>query len=621
MREYWGSGYSVTGGGGGGGGGTSWLLLGNAGTNPLLNFVGTLDANDLVLRANSIERQRLVVAGSIVFSDSTGANELFIDDYEAAVESNVRLRVDGPVNDVSLVLEAKGNGATLAQRPDNAATGGNARGVYATDFQKSRGAASQVAAGDYSAILGGQNNQIDGALGFIGGGLSNLIGDLRGVIGGGNGNTLQTGATDSTIGGGITNQIFGDRSTIGGGTSNTINATVSGSKSTIGGGSANTTDAIGATIGGGEGNLIDLDATGSTIGGGQSNIISPNCTESVIGGGTGNAINSGVQNFIGGGASHGMIGDNSVIVGGLTNTVEGSINALVGGDSNSILNSSTESFIGGGSGNSIGATVVSTGAVIGGGTGNSVDDALYATLGGGQGNTILLSGGRWATVGGGNLNAVGTEGSTIAGGKGNFVGAGVEYGTVGGGRENAINNDGWFGTVPGGYQGQADHYGEMAHASGVTEPAGGFPIGGAQHSWVVWRRQRVPGTGVATELYLDGNAGLQPGSPFVFNIQNDNEAYQFEIQVVAKDNTGNPNQVAWWKFVGGIYRDVGVGSVALAGATVVNTGNTGGAAATWVCAVGANAVNGSLQILFTIPGGSPDASVVASGHMTRVRLL
>lgn len=70
-------------------------------------------------------------------------------------------------------IKPKGNGANVAQDPDGTATGGNARGIYATDWQKSRNANTQVAGGDYSTIGGGENNTASGDYSSIGGGLNN----------------------------------------------------------------------------------------------------------------------------------------------------------------------------------------------------------------------------------------------------------------------------------------------------------------------------------------------------------------------------------------------------------------------------------------------------------------
>lgn len=51
--------------GGGGGGGNYWNLLGNAGTNPATNFLGTTDAQDLVIKTDSIERIRVLATGNV----------------------------------------------------------------------------------------------------------------------------------------------------------------------------------------------------------------------------------------------------------------------------------------------------------------------------------------------------------------------------------------------------------------------------------------------------------------------------------------------------------------------------------------------------------------------------
>ncbi len=51
--------------------GTFWNLLGNAGTNPTTNFLGTTDNNDLVFRANNIEHARLSTVG--LFHNMQGA--------------------------------------------------------------------------------------------------------------------------------------------------------------------------------------------------------------------------------------------------------------------------------------------------------------------------------------------------------------------------------------------------------------------------------------------------------------------------------------------------------------------------------------------------------------------
>ncbi len=46
-------------------GGKDWSLLGNAGTNPDTNFLGTTDVNDLRFRTNNLERMRIASSGNV----------------------------------------------------------------------------------------------------------------------------------------------------------------------------------------------------------------------------------------------------------------------------------------------------------------------------------------------------------------------------------------------------------------------------------------------------------------------------------------------------------------------------------------------------------------------------
>lgn len=70
---------------------------------------------------------------------------------------------------VDAAIVAKGNGATLANVPDNTATGGNKRGIRATDLQRERSANTHVSSGNYSVIAGGNNNTASGTSSIAGG--------------------------------------------------------------------------------------------------------------------------------------------------------------------------------------------------------------------------------------------------------------------------------------------------------------------------------------------------------------------------------------------------------------------------------------------------------------------
>ncbi len=55
-----------------------WALLGNAGTNPALNFIGTTDNQPLVTRTNGAERMRVLANGNVGINTTTPAGQLVV---------------------------------------------------------------------------------------------------------------------------------------------------------------------------------------------------------------------------------------------------------------------------------------------------------------------------------------------------------------------------------------------------------------------------------------------------------------------------------------------------------------------------------------------------------------
>ena len=82
-----------------------------------------------------------------------------------------------------LVLQPLGTGALQAQKTDSTATGGNARGANAVDWQTARNAASQVSSGTYSTLGGGINNTVSGFGAAVLGGGTNSATVTYGAIG------------------------------------------------------------------------------------------------------------------------------------------------------------------------------------------------------------------------------------------------------------------------------------------------------------------------------------------------------------------------------------------------------------------------------------------------------
>ncbi len=90
----------------------------------------------------------------------------------------------------AVVGQPKGNGAVMAQFPNNGIAGGNARGAQAVDLQTSRSDAAQVASGANSVVAGGMNNTASGTNAVVAGGAANIaLGSAAWVPGGDSANT------------------------------------------------------------------------------------------------------------------------------------------------------------------------------------------------------------------------------------------------------------------------------------------------------------------------------------------------------------------------------------------------------------------------------------------------
>jgi len=266
------------------------------------------------------------------------------------------------------------------------------------------------------------------------------------------GNNNTTNGQFSTVAGGQCNQANQINSTVSGGQCNTTDSACS----FVGGGACNKIYGIQSqlsTIGGGWRNTICGVAMGcSTVGGGACNTIF--ARESIIAGGLQNTIlNDADDSSIGGGRSN-LIRCSSffgTIGGGCGNTIHSTGSIIGGGCGNTSC--SNESVIGGGCKNTItnftSQTSQTWGNFIGGGRSNVVDASTncYSVIGGGQSNFVKSN---LSIVGGGEKNTVLSRISSIVGGCQNFIGLGIDSAVVGGGQCNTSLN--YSSVVGGGFK-------------------------------------------------------------------------------------------------------------------------------------------------------------------------
>lgn len=124
------------------------------------------------------------------------------------------IKATGTEANIDFAIVPQGTGAILVQAPTSSTLGGNKRGNYAVDFQRSRTASSSVAFGSYAFIGNGSNNY-SSEYAFVGCGISNAASGAHSFVGSGYFNTAS--GMYSSLGCGCYNIVSGIMSSIGGG--------------------------------------------------------------------------------------------------------------------------------------------------------------------------------------------------------------------------------------------------------------------------------------------------------------------------------------------------------------------------------------------------------------------
>ena len=474
----------------------------------------------------------------------TGGTSNYVQVTGSVTGSAPVLSSQGSDTNIPLVLQPKGTGALQAQQTDSTATGGNARGANAVDWQTSRGTAGQVASGQFSVVGGGYGNAaVSSYAAAVLSGYGNSTSGSYGVIAGGQNNSMSSGTipTYSSIVGGYSNVANGYYNVIVGGVSNsgTSISAVTTQSGTMNGTTAVTLSGSNASI------KVGQTVTGTSIAtytyvaaiSGTSLTLSQAASGSststlffytphgvVVGGGNNQATGS--YSFIGGGGDAGTAGnrnvasgDWSVVVGGQRNTASGNGSIIVGG-----------------------------------GTGGAnTASGPYSTIIGGQ---YHVSSGFGAVVTGVSSNTANSGYSTVLGSS-----RGTTRGILG----NTV--------IP-----------------ATAEPFS-YSNGGVQAAILIVARQTTDAT--PTVLCSDASAAGTTNQVILPN----NSAYYFKVEIIA-NVTGGGN-TSGWELKGVIKRGANAASTAIVGSVTSTLIAQDAGASTWVVSATADTTNGGLKITVT----------------------
>jgi hypothetical protein len=110
-----------------------------------------------------------------------GGVTTFAERINIEADSNITTQTSSAIvsttTNANLIISANGTGSLLASIPNGTLTGGNARGNYSLDLQRTRTSASQVTPTyvEYSTILNGRNNTCNGINSQVLNGVGNTI--------------------------------------------------------------------------------------------------------------------------------------------------------------------------------------------------------------------------------------------------------------------------------------------------------------------------------------------------------------------------------------------------------------------------------------------------------------
>jgi hypothetical protein len=446
-----------------------------------------------------------------------------------------------------LVLSPLGTGALQAQKTDSTATGGNARGANAVDWQTLRTASNMVASSQYSIIGGGYSNKANGFGTIVAGGYINSGSAFLGNINGGQQNsTIQD---FGVVSGGQFNSANGFFNYIGGGYTNsgTTSAVITSNTTTIALSAATTVYLSSANANIKIGQLLtgtgvtsytyatSTVTTGTAAVMNTSTISGTTLTVGSLASGTiiagmvltGTGVTAGTY-IVSGSASTWTVSTSQTVA---STTITGTAYTFTISQAATTTAGVTLSFytphgvvVGGGNNQATGSySFIGGGGDAGTAANRNSTAADWSTVAGGRSNTIAANA-NYSFIGGGNTNSIAAAGinATIGGGNGNQ--ANQFSSTVSGGQANTAS--GSYSAIMGGYLGTTRGIAGNHVFSACTAPIA-FVGGASQAGLLVLGRQTTDAT--ATVLASDGNAASTTNQIILPN----DSAYYFKGSVIS----------------------------------------------------------------------------------------
>lgn len=138
------------------GGGNDWSLIGNAGTTPTTNFIGTTDAQDFVMKTTNVERARIDANGFMGVNAAPDANtRLYVEQTGASAISGIwgSTQAAGSAG----VIGTGGNSLGYGVFGDNSASGPGVFGYSTSTASATRSAVIGMSQGTTWVQLTGYN--------------------------------------------------------------------------------------------------------------------------------------------------------------------------------------------------------------------------------------------------------------------------------------------------------------------------------------------------------------------------------------------------------------------------------------------------------------------------------